>query len=220
MYNEAIYISPKYKLGDYQELFKRLKPNSNFSDWEQAIKIFQDRIHGRFLDTIMQLKQECEGDSSLSKAFSIMAINCLLIETLQQFYDGLDNFEGKSRKKFKEFLANSQYFNGKDSGQFRQSFNKTKAGTFYSNVRCGILHQAQTKGNTVLTYYNNCLIDDVSTPGVTKYDVKLFTEALIAEYEQYILVLRSNKDIRARENFCKKWGYIIDRNLNKNNNDK
>lgn len=54
----------------------------NFSvevDWQTAINIFEDRIRSRFLNIINQAQP------SLVSGFAVMALDCLLIETLQQF---------------------------------------------------------------------------------------------------------------------------------------
>ncbi|MDY0854760.1 hypothetical protein SPE26_22980 [Bacillus thuringiensis] len=105
MLNNKLYISPKYELYDYKDLFDELSPTSDAASWETAIKIFEDRIQGRFFDITDVMLESCEVDPSLSKAFSIMALNCLLVETFQQFYKGLPHTRGISEKSFKEFFS-------------------------------------------------------------------------------------------------------------------
>ncbi|MDA1827405.1 MULTISPECIES: hypothetical protein [Bacillus cereus group] len=205
MLNNKLYISPNYELNDYKDLFEELSPTSDDASWETAIKIFEDRIQGRFFDITDVMLEKCEVDPSLSKAFSIMALNCLLVETFQQFYKGLPHTRGKSEKAFKEFLVSSPYFNGSE-GSFGLSFDDTRATHFYSNVRCGILHQAQTKKHTALTFNNDNLID--KHDGWVLYDVKLFTHALKREYESYLYALREGHEER-RVNFCDKWRHIL-----------
>ena len=61
-----------------------------------------------------------------------MAIDCLLIETLQSFRDGLTNTKNKSKKMFERFLTSSE--------SFREHFSKDEAVSFYYDFRCGILH--------------------------------------------------------------------------------
>lgn len=65
-----------------------------------------------------------------------MAIDCLLIETLQQFAEGVSETpDGKSGCYFKNFLIS----------YFKEDFDDEKAKMFYKQIRCGILHQAETK---------------------------------------------------------------------------
>ncbi|UIR31507.1 hypothetical protein LZP85_06905 [Priestia flexa] len=111
MFKDELFLSPKYTLEGYKELLTNLTVNSNNSDWHTAIEIFRDRIDGRFLRVTKKLLKECEGDESLSTAFSIMALNCLLIETLQQFYTGSDATSRPNEEAFVNFLMNSPYFN-------------------------------------------------------------------------------------------------------------
>jgi len=68
--------------------------------------------------------------------FSIMANCCLLIETLQSFKNGWEDSKGKSKNAFKQFFKQEQ-----DFIDFRNI-----AEDFHTNVRCGILHQGETKG--------------------------------------------------------------------------
>lgn len=80
-------------------------------------------------------------------SFSIMALNCLLIETLQHFYLGIDETPTRINKtNYINFLTSRK--------PYKSKFNNKTARNFYKGVRCGILHQAQTKRNTQLTLYN------------------------------------------------------------------
>ncbi len=75
-----IYISQKYKKTDYKNL--NLELNSGEEKWETAINIFEDRIYGRYFKSIDILLNNNDLDTT---GFAIMAINCLLVETLYQF---------------------------------------------------------------------------------------------------------------------------------------
>lgn len=132
MYNNGVYISPLYLKEDYLNLNLNISSNSN--DWNSGIKIFENRIKGRFTDLIEELleKSKWSEEQFQGFSFSIMALNCLLIETLKQFYDGIDETRPRMNKEaFKTFLLSSQFF---------PEFKSTTAGDFYTDIRCGILH--------------------------------------------------------------------------------
>jgi hypothetical protein len=67
--------------------------------------------------------------------FTKMAVSCLMIEALQSFRDGLRNTKGRSEATVVKFLKESAGFGVFDSFEKR----------FYSDIRCGILHQAEAQ---------------------------------------------------------------------------
>lgn len=66
--------------------------------------------------------------------FTIMAICCLMIEAFESFRQGWKSTDGLDRRAFQEFLGREPAF---------QDFRGFES-YFYSNVRCGILHQGET----------------------------------------------------------------------------
>ncbi|WP_051254776.1 hypothetical protein [Halobacillus kuroshimensis] len=214
MFVDDIYLSPNHKIEDGIQLFNNLSPDSDKEDWKKAIDIFIDRIQGRYLDIIHKLESVCSQDESVKNGFSIMALNCLLIETLEQFYRGWKDSKNRSKESFISFLTQSPYFNGTSKislKEFGQSFDANYAEIFYTEVRCGILHQAETKGNVMLTYYGQSLVDDTTNNDWILFDVGRFTKALDKEFKRYIDRLRDDKQRDVRECFCRKWRYIIAR---------
>lgn len=81
--------------------------NDNSENWQKAISIIEDRFNSRFFNQINRFeKNEFSG-------FLIMAIDCLLIETLMQFYLGKESTDDTYSKQwlsFKDFLRNSEQF--------------------------------------------------------------------------------------------------------------
>jgi hypothetical protein len=75
-------------------------------------------------------------DSKSKHGFAGMAIACLVIETLESFYQGLPDTDRASKQMFRDFFA-------------RDSCLKVFAGGndwFFKDIRCGILHQSETRG--------------------------------------------------------------------------
>ncbi len=118
-------------------------------NWETAIEIFEDRIKYRYLDAIGILQKDdnthYQDHNQRRFGFAMMALDCLLIETLAQFYDGLkDSDEAKKLLG----LKNSDFyvkFLTEKSFVLKSAFDRLKALAFYRSIRCGILHQAETK---------------------------------------------------------------------------
>ena len=72
-----INISPQYSRDDYHKL--KLSTTSSESDWKCAVNILKDRIQGRYINQIDLLSDDINANG-----FTIMALNCLLIEALYQ----------------------------------------------------------------------------------------------------------------------------------------
>lgn len=84
--------------------------------------------------------------------FSMMANSCLLIETIESFYRGWSNTSGKSETAFLKFF-------GRDKNFILFASNDL-ATSFYKNIRCGILHQAETTGGWSITRNSRKLLDE------------------------------------------------------------
>ncbi|MCK4445635.1 MAG: hypothetical protein KAW56_00980 [Candidatus Marinimicrobia bacterium] len=159
-----------------------LSPN-----WPKGIDIVKDRFESRFFNQINSIK-----DDEFS-GFVIMSIDCLLVETLMQFYLGIDSTEDQyshnQKDSFKDFLKNSKHF--------ATSFNTNeKCYTFYRHFRCGLLHQAQTKDKSKINIcrpYLMKLIDEADVKKGMIIDRNKFHDNLILEFNDYIERLEKNK---------------------------
>ena len=189
-FNDQIYIAPGYTKEEYINL--KLSVNSNEATWQKAIDIFKARMEKRFFDKIdLLLKNDSED------AFAAMAVCCLLVETLAQFYEGKNDFKNCSQREYTIFLSREL------------NLKKDTATTFYANVRCGILHAAQTSKNVVLClggqeilfYQNNSMF----------VDVEKFADKLKEYCENYCGRLSDQKNKEARSNFVKKMNFICNR---------
>lgn len=196
-------ISPKYKVSDWCSL--NLK-KENSRDWQKAIDIFDDRIQGRFLRQVVALESNKDNHVKEFSGFAIMAIDCLLIETLQQFYFGKEcTAKGKHAEAFHNFFQRLNKL-----ASFFDTIDKTKI--FYSHIRCGILHQAQTKKNSILHIrVKSPILEWVnirdSSEGIS-INRKKFHSAVIEVYENYVNELRSDSNLDLRRKFEKKMNII------------
>lgn len=194
-YNDETYISLRHTKNHFLDLNIKLDSDEN---WDEALEIFEDRIRGRYLNLIERLIKRNE---LLIDGFAIMALNCLLIETLLQFKHGWDETpHGINKKSYSDFLLE----------EFPHIFDKRKlADTFYSDIRCGILHSAQTKGKSKLTVGKDYVVTlrKAANKEYIKVDVNKITLEVIEYYNKYTQMIRNDRS-ELRENFRKKMYFI------------
>ena len=124
-----MYISPRYSVSNWKILNL-----STPSDWRTAVRVLKDRLNARFFDAAEAIDQQ---DFA---GFAVLALDCLLIETLQQFKEGVDETpRRKGEQYFVKFLTTAPFFS---------YFTKASAAKFYCHFRCGILHQAEIKASS------------------------------------------------------------------------
>lgn len=132
--------------------------------------------------------------------FAIMACACLLIETLESFWNGwkTSNGAGPGELVFKNFFGRNRLFS---------EFEK-HANSFYSDVRSGILHQGETKGGWRVTRDQAMPVLTVNTTR-TVQAVK-FLNRLDASLRDYCRGLRSGDWKSERwTKFRRKMNHII-----------
>jgi len=186
------YISPKYTIEDYINL--NLGLESTVDDWEKALDIFNSRLEERYFNVIYSLL-----DDVYSNGFAIMALECLLIETFYQFREGFSvTPSGKNKESYGNFLRKS----------FPEVFDSSKAERFYTDIRCGILHSAQTKNGSQLTYKKSYVVELFDGGRKIRVDVKRFADIVWDYYKGYVDALKIPEERYLRENFIKKMNYI------------
>jgi hypothetical protein len=113
-----------------------LASNFSVSDYRKAVD-GQDRIAiSRAIRRRFEERYIVAVSGERRHGFTMMAISCLMIEALESFRRGWRSTQGLGKAPFCSF------FNASDRLRaFRQH-----APSFYRNVRCGILHQAETTG--------------------------------------------------------------------------
>ena len=131
-------LSHNTTVDDYQSM-ERSKDKVGIS------KFILERFTERYITPVRSAGTNKHG-------FCTMAVSCLMVETLESFWQGEVDTKGKSKKMFAHFFARVSEF-----APFQPH-----AEAFYENVRCGILHQAETrKGWRILR--SGPLFDEVAT---------------------------------------------------------
>ena len=120
------------------EQWRKLDLFEKEDDWQIAIDALNDRLSARYIEPVEKLI-EAENQLKASErrfGFTILAIDLLLMETIQAFKEGLETTDGKSKQVFMNFLENSPHFYG-------YFITREQREKFYKAFRCGILHQAE-----------------------------------------------------------------------------
>jgi hypothetical protein len=197
-----MYISPTKTSDDWRAL--HLDASSPLGLWKQVVKeFFRDRIDSRYLQPIACIQQlgNQEGEG-----FAMVTIQCALIEFLESTMQGkryryaptqnLGPFEyNRSGAVFRSFLLNRHPFSG--------TFTATLAEDFYANVRCALLHEAQTKNGWYIRAASDNVIVDVQTKVLFRDNFHSALLDLIETYEQGVL-----ESVALKEAFIRKFDHL------------
>nr|WP_319390648.1 hypothetical protein [uncultured Cohaesibacter sp.] len=180
------------------------------ADWLKAVNdFFIERIQKRYLDPINVLQVIGDGDG---EGFAIVTIQCALIEFLAalrkgaiyEFHepDKAKHEYNDSRKLFVDFLRNTP--------PFSESFTKKQAEEFYSSIRCGLLHEAQSKNGWRIRATKSVSELKPETKHVD-HDNKILDrdafQILIGEYiKQYTAQVVVNEELQ--KSFIRKFNHI------------
>jgi len=183
-------ISRKYRVADWTALDFGAEDG-----WQRGVDILADRIKSRVLDIVRQFEGlEVAG-------FIVLAVDCLLIETLQQFREGVaETPRWKGEEYFVKFLTETR---------FRRFFDQVSARKFYDHVRCGILHQSEVKGDSrVVIGRRSPLIERVDQGNGLVVNRKVFHRELVLTCDEYLAELRNPANADLREKFKRKMDHI------------
>ena len=190
--NGKVWISNQYKAKDYWVL-DLSKPYGG--DWFKAIDIFRDRIYGRFINQITELNKKPE-----SNGFAAIALCCLLIDAMYQFeYGTMGKMYNKAR--YKQILRE----------HMPDVFNSDAiAEKFYCDIRCGILHSAETGHGSQLAVgkdYVVCLSPNREYVSVDVVNMADRLKEYVDDYCDRLIAYNST----TRSNFKKKMNYLCER---------
>lgn len=177
---DALRISPHYTSTHWEAL----DPN-NPDDWVAAAKMVQDRLGGRFLRfASLCLEYKDSG-------FVVLSIDSLLAEAIQQFKKGITEGHGKSEEMIKGFLKGSR---------FQPDFDENARKSFYTDIRCGLLHQAEAKKMWLIRRNQPRMLQ--KSEGGLGYiiDVKRFHTAVCASLNDYLRLIPDPSESSLRRN--------------------
>jgi hypothetical protein len=190
---------------------RRLQSQPTPRLWNSAFRSFyRTRIDTRYLDPIASIERT---DTRTGEGFAIAALFCTLVEFLESCERG-DNF--RYRRRGDPPLQRHEYDQGQAAGYFKaffrtrtpfdSSFPAALVDSFYQDVRCGLLHEARTKGGWVIssTKSGSAL---VSQNGGR---IKLFREELIRSLNIYFVDYRRRLmiDPGTQQAFIRKFDHL------------
>jgi hypothetical protein len=142
------YIAGWKTVGDWINDKEKLVLGGAPATWKYVFnEYFEARLKLRYLDPIQAIQ---DNGTFQGEGFSIVAIQCTLIEFLQSTVQGITyKYVGRGGKLGPyEYSSSSDIFKTFLTTQapFSAEFTPDLAEDFYVNVRCGLLHEARTKG--------------------------------------------------------------------------
>jgi hypothetical protein len=139
-----IFISGPKTVEDWKIVRKELIVSGDAKAWQQVFNdFFVTRLKLRYFQPIEILQKN---GTLAGEGFSIAAIQCSLIEFLESTVQGKTYRHQGPCGKF-EYKKSSAIFTSflTTRAPFKKEFSDSKASEFYLSVRCGLLHDAQTK---------------------------------------------------------------------------
>lgn len=169
------------------------------ADWNVAISAFESRIRERYLapaDFLVAAEKETRA-TERRFGFAVLALDCLLVETLGAFLEGLEETTNRSKEIFCKFLTSRR--------QFNVAFSQALAEKFYKEFRCGVLHQAEVGGTSKVWSVGPLVQIDGESIIVNRNE---FHARLSAEFTEYLGELRDQSNGQLRSHFRKKMNFI------------
>jgi hypothetical protein len=169
-------------------------------DWVAAIGVFERRIRERYIEPIDYLisAERTKRPAERKFGFAILGLDCLVVETLSAFIDGLEDTDGKSKIVFRKFMRTRT--------RFKDIFTTDQiADQFYKEFRCGILHQAEVGGESRVWSVGPLLQINGKAFTVNRDE---FHACLKGEFEDYLAQLREPNNVILRQNLRAKMDFI------------
>jgi hypothetical protein len=165
--------------------YKNLEQNN---DRPALAKFFRQRFAERYFRPV-ESSTEIHG-------FTILAVCCLALETLESFYQGEADTKGKSKQMFHDFFdkragALTVFGGGND--------------WFYKDIRCGILHQAESRNGWRVWRFGPLLESKAKI-----INAQAFLRELKISVDVYANALEDNQNIQHWDLFKKKMKAVCD----------
>jgi hypothetical protein len=231
-------VSSSFTKSDWLEIRTHLKDKGLvYKEWNEAIQLIDERVTERYLKPLQLLINH--KTSYKGSGFTIATIECSLIEFIASLTEGKvflkdkpqnakDYYYDDSAKLYRRFLRTATIFNPYFFAP-KGTTPKYQASDFYKNVRCALIHEAQTKNNWEIRLFlsstssvsqtgsekdlNNKQIIDTDTFGKkVVYRTALFFELqhFFKQYCNESLKENSRRGMTLRKYLARKIDYILE----------
>jgi hypothetical protein len=189
-------IALGHSAADWERL--KLDPKTpETDDWKIAVAMFRARMEDRFFAPV-QLLIDSQVPCKQVHGFVVLAIDCLLMETLQGFREGLEDHKNKSTYLFTTFLTTWPVFTASLPATKSQD---DWAKEVYASCRCALLHSGCTDGFTVGVTGDAFTFDDTALRDINRTELH---RELKLVYEAYFDALLKPEEVDLRTKFLKK----------------
>jgi hypothetical protein len=183
------------------EQIKSISADTYSEEWQPVIDFFRDRYQKRYFAPIQELQTHKSFDIRNNCGFLIASIDCILIETLEQYYEGTDETEKSTQDAFLNFFSRSV--------AFRKVIKDQKdVGLFAGLMRSGLLHQSKTKKSSIINIKSETPILGWIDEGNKRLGFQLhrdkFHQAVIDEYDVLVEEIKKEDNKILRRKFLDK----------------
>ena len=165
------------------------------AEWRHAIDMLKDRLETRYLEHIRELVPR------KTSGFVVLALDCTLIETIEQFKRGT--------RKTPQRQGETYFISFLTSDEFAPHFTRATAKIFYKQIRCGLLHQSEAEGVSRIKRGGTLpLVTETADQASLVINKEAFHELLEKAIEGYCSRLRSPAELQLRDAFRRKMNAI------------
>lgn len=194
-------IAPDYTVADWGVLTLD-EANVATDHWDAAFAIFDARIRSRFIEPAQCLIDLEAAKKRGTYGFAVLAIDFLIVETIQGFKMGVENHNGRSEALIKGFLTTWSSFTGCVPSLTTAD---QCAKEVYKRGRCALHHSGSTDSLKVVRSGPMFVFHP---SGEIEINRTALHQELTKAFDNYLDDLRQPQNINLRINFKTKMGRI------------
>jgi hypothetical protein len=188
-------LASNFTVARYHELRPQLTGESPSGNaWSEVISAIRRRIDERFLIPVKELSRfDDEDELPYRPGFAIVALDCLLIDTIQSFREGrVSTGDVSPAHSFKTFLSSHRF----------QDFANRDRSDFFQYVRNAVLHNGETRKDWKIRIDTKHMLERDPTTRTRTINRQQFHRAIEEEFQELMALLESGY-VEARGNLSR-----------------